>query len=306
MRLSVALALVAVAACDCGEDPRGDRRFGDDDSFKLDAGLHSDARADDGGGEDSDAHRDASASDRGFPTFADASDDDAGSDGGSDDSGSDDGGAFDSGASDSGAFDSGDTGIVDTGIGDTGIVDTGIGDTGIGDTGIAGDLWIEIDYRGANSPQSPVWDYSNTPGWQASDWAFTGGGCCAEAWDRFNNMSVVNDPIGESLEIHPSAQLQLMFGVARLTGYTAVTVELEGRSRDTSAFVQFDVTNPANGCGVANLTMDQDWTPDVVQVDLTPCLDVGSMLQAIRVEPTGGSSNIALLRMRLTIHGALF
>jgi hypothetical protein len=284
-RFWAALVIVAAAGCDCGDHARGDRRFGDGDPFKLDAGLRGDAdeMSDDTGTSD------GSVPDRGFRP-----------DTGMGDTGLDD----DTGVEDSGDFDSGDfdTGVVDTGIVDTGVVDTGTFDSGAG----TGDLWLEIDYAGAFSPQSPNWSFSNTPGWGASDWAFTGGGCCAEAWDRFNNMSVVSDPIGTSLEINPSAQLQLMFGIVRLTGYTSVTVELEGRSRDTSAGVIFDVTNPANGCGVAGLTMSQDWTPDIVQVDMTPCLDLGSMLQAIRVEPTGGSSNIALLRMRLTIYGAQF
>jgi hypothetical protein len=300
VRTSLLVVMLALAACDCDGRPHGGRPTGPTDRLRLDAGLDDDASFSDAsigdlGDTDATSDRDTgfdrdvgSHSDVGFDSDASASD---------------------SGASDSGA--DSDTGLdLDGGDPDTGVAsDTGVAiDTGVvPDSGIgSGDLWIEIEYAGAFSPQSPSWSYSNTPGWTSSDWAFTGGGCCAEAWDRFNNMVVVDDPIGRALEIGPSSQLQLMFGIVRLTSYTSVTVELEGRSRATSSQVSFDVTNPANGCGVGNLTMDQDWTADTVLVDMTPCLEPGSMLQAIRVEPTGGSSTIALLRMRLTIYGAQF
>ncbi|MEQ9496102.1 MAG: hypothetical protein RIT81_04565, partial [Deltaproteobacteria bacterium] len=166
----------------------------------------------------------------------------------------------------------------------------------------AGDLWIEIDYTSAFSPQSPAWSYSVSPGWPPSSWAFTGSNTNgAEAWDRFNNMQVTSDPIGTVLVIGGSSQLQLMIGLVPLITYTGATVELEGRSRATSSPVFFDVTNPLNGCGASG-TMNQDWTPDIVQLDLTGCFIPGGAVQAVRVDPTSGT--VALRRMRLTLHGA--
>ncbi len=191
----------------------------------------------------------------------------------------------------------------DASLGDAGPRDAATGDAGSGDAAVAGssDLWIELSYGGAFTPSSPSWSYSMSSGWTAASWAFNAGSG-AEAWDRWNNMSVVNDPIGRALEIGSGSELQLMFGLVPLIGYVGATVELEGRSRATSSRVLFDIYNPANGCGVAGAEMDQDWTPDVVQLDLTGCFTAGSNLQAVRVEPTSGT--IALRRLRLTLHGA--
>jgi hypothetical protein len=52
--------------------------------------------------------------------------------------------------------------------------------------------------------------------------------------------------------------------------------------------------------------MDQDWTMDVVELDLADCMVPGAGVQAVRVDPTGGSSAIALVRLRLTLHGAVW
>jgi uncharacterized protein (UPF0179 family) len=48
--------------------------------------------------------------------------------------------------------------------------------------------------------------------------------------------------------------------------------------------------------------MAHDWTVHVVDVDLQTCMVIGGGVQAVRVEPTNGT--LALVRMRLTIHGA--
>ncbi len=330
MRSGWLLVLWVVAACQCGEDPRAGNSYPND-------GGRADARADGGSEQDSGAGKDGGIDHDGGGT-PDVDGDDAGSEadgGGREDSGADldtgaqedggpeDGGALpgDSGAFDSGAFDSGlvdsgafgsglvDSGLVDSGAFDSGLVDSGVFDSGVSldamvpDTGIgAGDLYLEINYQNAFTPASPAWTYSASPGWSPNDWDFTGGGNGAEAWDRFNNMSVVNDPIGGSvLEIGGSSELQLMFGLVPLQGYTTATVELEGRSRACCSGVSFDVYNPATGCG-ASATMSQDWTADIVVLDLTGCFTPGSALQAVRVDPTSGA--IALRRLRLTFTGA--
>ena len=311
LRRSLLLFALALAACDCGESPRSGPApwtLGDGGGFGFDGGgPDEDASGSDAGQVDSGAGADGAVSDT------------AVFDGGSSDSSVSDTAVFDGGGLDSGAFDTGshaDAMVPDTGsqadamVPDTGshpdakVPDTGSQpDASVPDTGSGnGDLWLEIRYDSSSTPRSPRWSFSSTPGWSSSDWAFAGA-TRAEAWDRFNNMSVVNDPIGWSLEIGGSSQLQLMFGVVRLQSFTRVLVELEGRSRATSSRVLFDVTNPSNGCG-GSAMMSQDWTPDIVIVDFTPCLVAGGDLQAIRVDPTSGT--IALRRLRFTIEGAVY
>lgn len=322
--------LLLLGACQCGEDPRGGV-FYPSDAGRNDAGLQDGSGADagtsdggdggpgaDGGDPDLDAG-DGGITD-GMPGDAgpteDAGDHDAADSGafdlGASDTGAPDFGTIDAGAPDSGTFDGGaadfglpDSGGVDSGAFDAGRFDSGAGfpDAMVPDSGVgAGDLYIEIDYQSAFTPASPTWRYSNSPGWGPLDWDFTGGGSGAEAWDRFNNMSVVNDPIGGSvLEIGGSSELQLMFGLVPLLSYTTATVELEGRSRACCSSVDFDVYNPANGCGASG-SMSQDWTADIVVLDLTGCFTPGSALQAVRVDPTNGA--VALRRLRLTLSGA--
>lgn len=164
-----------------------------------------------------------------------------------------------------------------------------------------GDIWVEIDYSAASSPRSPAFRFSNTPGWGGAQWAAVNASW-PEAWDRWNNMAVVNDPIGRSLEIGPSSELQLMIGLEELIGYTSATVRIEGRSRSTSASAAFDVYNPWNGCGVST-TIRHDWQVHVVELDLAQCFEIGQGVQAVRVEPTG---TLALVRLRLTLHGAVY
>jgi hypothetical protein len=163
-----------------------------------------------------------------------------------------------------------------------------------------GDIWVQIDYSHASSPQSPDWSFSNTPGWGPAQWAMTGA-TYPEAWDRFNNMQVVADPIGQSLEIGSGSQLQLLIGLVSLMNYQSAIVHLEGRSRSTDAPVSFDITNPLNQCGNSGM-MSQDWTVHLVDVDLAQCMLVGQGVQAVRVDPQDGT--IALVRLRLTLYGA--
>jgi len=166
----------------------------------------------------------------------------------------------------------------------------------------ASDVWMEIDYGSAYTPTSPAWSFSATPGFASAQWATTGK-TGPEAWDRFNDMSVEDDPIGRALIIGPSGQLQVMFGLLTLASYDHMSVQLEGRSCDTSSSVSFEVTNPLNGCGASG-SMDQDWTIDLVDLDLQSCAVAGAGVQAVRVAPTGGSSSIALVRLRVTLFGA--
>lgn len=163
-----------------------------------------------------------------------------------------------------------------------------------------GDIWVEIDYSNASTPPSPSWRFSNTPGWGSAEWAAVNA-TRPEAWDRWNNMSVVNDPIGRSLEIGSSSELQLMIGLEELISYTSATVRVEGRSRSTSASVDFNVYNPWNGCGTT-ARFSNDWSVHVVDLDLAQCFEIGQGVQAVRIEPTNGT--VALVRMRLTLHGA--
>lgn len=163
-----------------------------------------------------------------------------------------------------------------------------------------GEVWVEIDYSSAYTPESPDWTFSPTPGWGEPQWAQPGKSW-PEAWDRWNNMSVENDPIGTSLTIGSSSELQLMIGLEELLSYTSMSVRLEGRSKATSLSVQFDVYNPLNNCGTSG-SMSQDWTVHVVELDLGTCAVVGAGVQAVRVSPSNGT--LALVRMRVTLHGA--
>ncbi|HEY3352625.1 MAG TPA: hypothetical protein VGQ83_05220, partial [Polyangia bacterium] len=167
-----------------------------------------------------------------------------------------------------------------------------------------GDLWLQIDYGSAYTAQSPAWSFSPTPGWGAAQWA-TSGSTWPEVWDRWNNITISNDPIGRAAIIGPSGSLQLMLGLEELISYQSATVHLEGRSYATSSWVTFDAWNPLNGCGGSG-QMDQDWTMDLVDVDLGTCLiaGAGGGIEAVRLEPTGGSDAIALVRLRVTLHNA--
>lgn len=170
-------------------------------------------------------------------------------------------------------------------------------DSGAGD----GEVWIEIDYDSAYTPQSPGWSNSATPGWGEAQWA-PPGWSYPEAWDRFNNMTVEWDPMGsKALMIGSSSQLQLMIGLEELLSYSSATVRLEGRSYSTTSSVNFEVSNPINGCAVAG-SMSNDWTIHVEELDFGQCLVAGTGLQAVRVDTLSGT--LALVRMRVTLHDA--
>ena len=276
---ALTLALLVVAGCDCGGNVDNGRRFR----------AGADARA--------------QGTDTGTTT----------PDGGEADGGE----ALDSGL-DSGSPDSGE--VLDSGAPfffdamsslDGALLDSGVitpPDSGVvtpPDSGVfpgSGDVWFEIDYSSANSPRSPSWRFSNTPGWGSAQWAAVNASS-PEAWDRFNNMQVVSDPIGRSLEIGGGSELQVMIGLEELSGYDSATVHIEGRSRATSSSVDFDVYNPWNGCGGA-ARFGQQWQVQSADVDLMSCYEVGQGVQAVRVAPTNGT--VALVRLRLTLHNARY
>src|SRR5688572_20602701 len=172
---------------------------------------------------------------------------------------------------------------------------------GEGESSATNNVWLEIDYSGAFTSSSPGWEFSATPGFPSSAWAMEGDSF-PEAWDRFNNMEVVDDPIGRSLEL--DGELQLMVGLPSSVTYERVLVRLEGRSRATSSSATFDVFNPLTGCGISGATMSNDWDPDVVEVDLADCLVPGEGVQAVRVDPTNGV--LALIRMRVILVNAQY
>ncbi len=188
--------------------------------------------------------------------------------------------------------------VVGEGEGEGDVVGEGEGE-GEGDG--AGNVWLQIDYSSAFTPTSPAFTFSQTPGFTGSSWA-ADGASYPEAWDRFNNMQVVDDPIGTSLEL--DGELQLMVGLSSLQSYDRAVVRLEGRAREVSSPVTFDVYNPLNGCGVTGVTMSNDWTVHVVDVDLADCLVPGGGVQAVRVAPTNGT--LALVRMKLILENAAY
>jgi hypothetical protein len=96
-----------------------------------------------------------------------------------------------------------------------------------------------------------------------------------------------------------------MLGLATLTSYEYATVCVEGRSVSTSSSVIFDVYNPLNGCGTS-AAMSHDWTVHAVGVELGSCMLAAEGFQALRIEPTGGSGTLGLVRLRLTLHGAQY
>lgn len=209
--------------------------------------------------------------------------DDGGGDGDDDlDGGGDGDDGFDAGG---GAFDGG--GALDAGASTS-------------CTAAACDVWIEVDWSSAYGPQSPSFRFSDTPGWGAAQWA-AANATWPEAWDRWNNLAVVNDPIGRSVEIEGGEAMRLMLGLDELASYERAEVRVEGRSRATSSSVYFDVYNPLVDCGVSTTT-SQDWTVHVLDLDLADCMVVGAGVQAVRVEPTSGT--LAMVRMRLTLYGA--
>jgi hypothetical protein len=166
--------------------------------------------------------------------------------------------------------------------------------------------WVEIEYNQAGaSAQSPSWTFSNTPGWGSAQWAMQGD-TWPETWDVWQNINVAGDPIGVLALVGPGAELQLMIGLEELVDYDHATVCVEGRSASATASVLFAVYNPLNDCGVTNISMAHDWVMHAEGIDLGSCLVPGGGVQAVRLEPTGGSSALGVKRMRVTLHGAVY
>ena len=218
-----------------------------------------------------------------------------------------DGGAATGGSAGSGAGGSGGTG----GAGGSGNGGTGGGGTGGGGGGgvdacgyPADGVWFEIDYTGAYSATNPDWTFSATPGFGEPQWAPSGNNW-PEVWDVYNNISVTTDPIGKLAVVGPSGVLQVMLGLSSLQSYSHATVCVEGRSVSASASVIFDAYNPLNNCG-ASATMAHDWTVHAVGLDLGTCMIAGNGFQALRLEPSGGSSALGVMRVRLTLHDATY
>jgi hypothetical protein len=165
------------------------------------------------------------------------------------------------------------------------------------------DIWVEIDYSSSYSAAGPAWTFSDTPGWGSADWAWTGTGYPV-ARDTYNNITLEEDPIGRCAILGSGASLDLLIGLKGLSTYSSATVRIEGRSASTSASVIIDVYNPLNSIGTS-ASLGNDWTVHVLELDLGKAAVIGED-QAIRVEPTGGSSSLALVRMRLTLHDAIW
>lgn len=318
VRILSTIALVVIAAgCEPEHENRRPRPPSSQTARDASSGPGDGSQDRDAAEPDSGKHPDAGGLDAG------ALDGGGGLDGGGflDASARPDGGAQDAQPADVAFRDAepADTGPTDTGgwLDATAPADAGFApdaaappDAGPPDSGVApdagqpgsGDIWVEIDYSSASTSRSPAWRFSSTPGWGSAQWAAENA-TRPEAWDRWNNMSVVNDPIGRSLEIGGSSELQLMIGLEELLAYSSATVRIEGRSRSTSSSVQFDVYNPWNGCGVST-TLGNQWQVQVVELDLATCFVVGGGVQAVRVSPVNGT--VALVRMRLTLHGAAY
>jgi hypothetical protein len=165
-------------------------------------------------------------------------------------------------------------------------------------------IWFQIDYDGAYTSTNPDWTFSPTPGWGEAQWAYQGDSW-PEVWDLYNNINIVADHIGDAAAIGPSGVLQIMIGLGDLISYDHATVCVEGRSYSTSSSVIFDVYNPWNGCG-ASATMGNDWTVHAVSLDLGSCYIAGNNTQAVRVDPSGGSSALNLTRLTFVLHGAVY
>ncbi|MCC6523651.1 MAG: hypothetical protein IT373_13430 [Polyangiaceae bacterium] len=216
------------------------------------------------------------------------------------------------GGASSGGAGGGSTGSGGSGGGGAGGGSTGSGGSGgsggnpVDDAcGLPGDgVWFEIDYSSAFTATNPDWLFSPTPGFGEPAWA-PSGSSWPEVWDVYNNIAVTNDPIGKLAALGPSSTLQVMLGLTTLQSYSHATVCVEGRSISSSSSVTFDVYNPLNGCG-ASASMSHDWTVHAVGVDIGDCMLEGVDFQALRIEPSGGSSALGIVRLRLTLHDAVY
>lgn len=164
--------------------------------------------------------------------------------------------------------------------------------------------WFEIDYSSAFTATNPAWTYSMTPGWGEPQWA-PAGSSWPEVWDLYQNINVSNDPIGKVAVVGPSGVLQIMLGLGGMSSYVSADVCVEGRSVATSSQVIFDVYNPLNNCGYS-ASMAHDWTVHATSVNLGQCLIPNEDFQAIRLDPTGGSSTLGVMRVTVVLHGAVY
>lgn len=164
--------------------------------------------------------------------------------------------------------------------------------------------WFEIDYSSAFTATNPAWTYSMTPGWGEPEWA-PAGSSWPEVWDLYQNINISNDPIGKVAVIGPSGVLQIMLGLGGMNSYVSADVCVEGRSVATSSQVIFDVYNPLNNCGYS-ATMAHDWTVHATSVNLGQCLIPNEDFQAIRIDPSGGSSTLGVMRVTVVLHGAVY
>lgn len=166
-------------------------------------------------------------------------------------------------------------------------------------------VWFEIDYSSASTATNPAWTFSNTPGWTGQDWA-PNGSTWPEVWDVYNNISVGWDPVGSVLAEVDGGTLQIMLGLAGLTSYSYASVCVEGRSVSATSSVTFDVYNPLNGCG-NTASMSHDWLSfHPTGIDLGTCLIPNDDFQAVRIEPSGGSGNLGVIRVSVILHDAVY
>ena len=168
----------------------------------------------------------------------------------------------------------------------------------------SGEVWMEISYEYRSTYESAGtadWSYSSTPSWTAAQWAPS-----TASWPYINAPDgdvLVSDPIGGTVLDLAGCydRFRLFFGLEELSHVGHATVTLEGRSRDTSAGVDFEVWNPgASSSIVVNGSMSNDWTADVVTVDFTA--EAGNGFQAVEIAPIARSCDLALRRVRLTLY----
>jgi hypothetical protein len=181
--------------------------------------------------------------------------------------------------------------------------DSEAGDQGQGNDDSGQDeVWVKIDYTEAYTTWSPGWEFSQTPGWGPAQWAMEGDDW-PEAWDRFDNMDLINDWfLGQVLEIGPGMEeLQLMIGLEELVDYSSITVRIEGRGTQGSGYVDVYIVNPWNGCGVT-AQIGQFSHLQVIEADLGQCFEIGQSPQAVRVGTDTGA--LGLMNMKVTMHQA--
>ncbi|MBI5510589.1 MAG: hypothetical protein HY903_17670 [Deltaproteobacteria bacterium] len=167
---------------------------------------------------------------------------------------------------------------------------------------VAAGVWLEINYRSRTPGESTAttdWSFSSTPGFGAATFAPR-----AASWPYIHTPdggNLVSDPIGGTvLELGCYDRLRIFFGLAGLSTLRGATVTVEGRSRATSAGVDFEVWNPGASAtwGYAG-SMSQDWSVDIVTGPFAA--EPGNDFQAVEISPSGRSCSLAIRRVRLTL-----